>query len=156
MFCSVYSFSLCCSMYCLCVNVYCTTATGCQLICNWQIYHIISYHIIKNLKEYGKKRLLFSLRFCTSVGEHRGETEINFTIRVQTAGMRVYTETFAYQLSHPEAQSWQEFVVPELVAFCTKSYPRLVDSLWNQSIWPYLMDLQWWPCIKAFWSVLYI
>ena len=21
---------LCCSMYCLCVNVYCTTATGCQ------------------------------------------------------------------------------------------------------------------------------
>ena len=23
-------FSLCCSMYCLCVNVYCTTATGCQ------------------------------------------------------------------------------------------------------------------------------
>jgi hypothetical protein len=22
-------FSLCCSMYCLCVNVYCTTATGC-------------------------------------------------------------------------------------------------------------------------------
>ena len=30
MFCSVYSVSLCCSVYCLCVNVYCTTATGCQ------------------------------------------------------------------------------------------------------------------------------
>ena len=25
----VYS-KLCCSVYCLCVNVYCTTATGCQ------------------------------------------------------------------------------------------------------------------------------
>ena len=28
-YCSVYSDSLCCSMYCLCVNVYCTTASGC-------------------------------------------------------------------------------------------------------------------------------
>ena len=28
MFRSVYSVSLCCSLYCLCVNVYCTTATG--------------------------------------------------------------------------------------------------------------------------------
>jgi len=34
MFCSVYSVSLCCSLYCLCVNVYCTTATGCQPNCN--------------------------------------------------------------------------------------------------------------------------
>jgi hypothetical protein len=29
-FCSRYSVSLCCSVYCLCVNVYCTTATRCQ------------------------------------------------------------------------------------------------------------------------------
>jgi VIT1/CCC1 family predicted Fe2+/Mn2+ transporter len=29
-----YSVSLCCSMYCLCVNVYCTTATGCQPNCS--------------------------------------------------------------------------------------------------------------------------
>ena len=28
MFYSVYSVSLCCSVYCLCVNVYCTAATG--------------------------------------------------------------------------------------------------------------------------------
>ena len=28
MFCFVYAVSLCCSLYCLCVNVYCTTATG--------------------------------------------------------------------------------------------------------------------------------
>jgi len=34
MFCSVYSVSLWCSMYCLCVNVYCTTATGCQPNCS--------------------------------------------------------------------------------------------------------------------------
>jgi hypothetical protein len=46
MFYSVYSVSLCCSAYCLCVNVYCTTATGCQPNCSLQIYHIISYHII--------------------------------------------------------------------------------------------------------------
>ena len=32
--CSVYSVSLCCSVYCLCVNVYCTTAVGCQPSCS--------------------------------------------------------------------------------------------------------------------------
>jgi hypothetical protein len=35
---SVYSVSVCCSVYCLCVNVYCTTATGCQPKCSQQIY----------------------------------------------------------------------------------------------------------------------
>jgi hypothetical protein len=38
------------SVYCLCANVYCTAATGCQPNCSCQIYHItsyiISYHII--------------------------------------------------------------------------------------------------------------
>ena len=34
MLCSVYSISLCFSVYCLCVNVYCTTATGCQPNCS--------------------------------------------------------------------------------------------------------------------------
>jgi hypothetical protein len=29
------------SAYCLCVNVYCTTATGCQPNCSYQIYHIL-------------------------------------------------------------------------------------------------------------------
>jgi len=38
-FCSAILFSLCCSMYCLCVNVYCTTATGCQPNCNPTSYH---------------------------------------------------------------------------------------------------------------------
>ena len=49
---------LCCSMYCLRVNEYCTTAIGCQSNCSW-IYHITSdriiitnhissYHIISN------------------------------------------------------------------------------------------------------------
>ena len=33
MFHSGYSVSLCCSVYCLCVNVYCTIATGCQPNC---------------------------------------------------------------------------------------------------------------------------
>ena len=39
---------MCCSVYCLCVNVYCTTASGCRPNCSWQIYHIISYHIISH------------------------------------------------------------------------------------------------------------
>jgi len=43
---SVYSVSLCCSVYCLCVNMYCTTATGCQPNRSSQIYHIISYQKI--------------------------------------------------------------------------------------------------------------
>ena len=30
MFRSVYSVSMCCSVYCLCVDVYCAAATGCQ------------------------------------------------------------------------------------------------------------------------------
>ena len=30
MFCSVYSVLICLSVYCLCVNVYFTTATGCR------------------------------------------------------------------------------------------------------------------------------
>ena len=32
---------LCCSMYCSCVNIYCSTATECHRNCSWQIYHII-------------------------------------------------------------------------------------------------------------------
>ena len=51
-FLSVYSVSLCCSVYCFCVNVYCTTATGCQtnqlqlINISYHIsYHIISYQI---------------------------------------------------------------------------------------------------------------
>ena len=35
---SLYSDSLCCTVYCLCVNVYCTAATVCQLNCSYQIY----------------------------------------------------------------------------------------------------------------------
>ena len=43
MFRSVYSYSVsfCRSMYCLCVNVYCTTSTGCQLNCSSKIYYIV-------------------------------------------------------------------------------------------------------------------
>ena len=33
-FLSRYCVSLCCSVYCLCVNVYCTTAAGCQPNCS--------------------------------------------------------------------------------------------------------------------------
>ena len=36
----LFCYYLCFSMYCLCVNVYCTPATGCLPNCSWQIYHI--------------------------------------------------------------------------------------------------------------------
>jgi hypothetical protein len=42
MFFSRYCVSLCCSVYCLCVIVYCTTATGCQPNSSYQIYHTIN------------------------------------------------------------------------------------------------------------------
>jgi hypothetical protein len=44
MFRFVYSVSLCCSVYCLCVHVYCTTATGCQPNYSKQIYHYHHHH----------------------------------------------------------------------------------------------------------------
>jgi len=39
------SVSLCCSVYCLCINVYCTAATGCQPGCSYQniSYPVLSY-----------------------------------------------------------------------------------------------------------------
>jgi hypothetical protein len=51
MFRSRYCLLLCCSKYCLCVNVYCTTPPGVNPIAvneyvSYQSYHIISYHII--------------------------------------------------------------------------------------------------------------
>ena len=42
---------LCCSVYRLCVNVYCTAATRRLLNCSY-IYHIISYHIIYHIIPY--------------------------------------------------------------------------------------------------------
>ena len=49
MFRSGYSVSLCCSVYCLCVNVYCTTATGVNptVVNKYTIYHIISYQFFR-------------------------------------------------------------------------------------------------------------
>ena len=55
MFHSRYSVSLCCSVYCLCVNVYCTAATGCQTNCSHQIYHI-SYHIVSYISSIDSNR----------------------------------------------------------------------------------------------------
>jgi hypothetical protein len=45
MFRSGYSVSLCCSVYCLYGNMYCSTATGCHHNSSLKIYHNISYHI---------------------------------------------------------------------------------------------------------------
>jgi len=39
MFFSRYCVSLCCSVYCLCVNVYCTAATGSQPNCSCPVCH---------------------------------------------------------------------------------------------------------------------
>ena len=43
--------SLFCSVYCLCVNVYCATVTGCQTNCSYELYHII-YHIVSYIISY--------------------------------------------------------------------------------------------------------
>ena len=40
---------LCCSVYCLCVNVYCTTATGCQPNCSQQNISISMYTTVLSL-----------------------------------------------------------------------------------------------------------
>ena len=47
MFRSGYSVSLCYSVYCLCVTVYCTTAIGCQptAVNKYIIYTIISFFV---------------------------------------------------------------------------------------------------------------
>jgi len=44
-FCSVYSVSLCRSVYCLCVNVYCTAATGCHCKCVLYCCYRVSTHL---------------------------------------------------------------------------------------------------------------
>jgi len=53
---------LCCSMYCLCVNVYCTTATGWQPNCSKQIYHITIHRSKSNFKQYPCAYALFNER----------------------------------------------------------------------------------------------
>ena len=71
MFCSVYSVSLYCSVYCLCVNVYCITATGCQPNCSQQIYIYIYIYIyigLFYLSIFLKKHNFFNLAVLPSCG----------------------------------------------------------------------------------------
>jgi len=42
--------SLCCSVYCFCVYIHCTTATGCQPSCSYQIYHVSYISSIDNIR----------------------------------------------------------------------------------------------------------
>ena len=60
MFHSGYSVSLCCSMYCLCVNVHCTTAPACQPDCSKQIYHTS----ISSLCLHGMYQYKFTFILC--------------------------------------------------------------------------------------------
>ena len=48
---SEYSVTLCSSVFCLCVNVYCTAATGCQPNCSEQIYHKYENCVISMVSE---------------------------------------------------------------------------------------------------------
>jgi len=64
MFRSMYCVLLCCSVYCLCVNVYCTTATRCQPNCSYQIYHMVSYIISYTSKD-NKKVIHVKVTFIT-------------------------------------------------------------------------------------------
>ena len=53
-------------MYCLCVNVYCTTATGWLPNCSYQIYHVISYHIKTRLFSQQVLTLTLTQRYLCS------------------------------------------------------------------------------------------
>ena len=55
MFRSGYSVSLFCSVYCLCVNVYSTSVTGCQPNCSQQIYQISKSRITHWNQPYSHK-----------------------------------------------------------------------------------------------------
>jgi len=63
MFCSVYSVSLCRSVYCLCVNVYCTTPPGVKPIAinKYEPYSDSKYHfVLKTSSKVSYKILLLS------------------------------------------------------------------------------------------------
>jgi len=51
---------LCCSMYCLCVNMYCTTATGCQPNCS-QMCHIIYWVSVALVNQHATRHILSSV-----------------------------------------------------------------------------------------------
>jgi hypothetical protein len=52
-------------MYCLCVTVYCTTATGCQTNCSWQIYHIIkSSQITSGIEPFKETKVCVTIAVC--------------------------------------------------------------------------------------------
>jgi len=68
MYCPVFSVSLCCSVYCLCVNVYCTTATGCHPNCSQE--YILSYRIISYNISYHISYHIVSYRISYIVSYH--------------------------------------------------------------------------------------
>jgi hypothetical protein len=73
MFPSGYSVSFCCFVYCWCVNVYCTTVTGCQPKCSWKIY--------MKLTHWNRKKLLVSQ--CTNSKFSQNTTNL-LSIKVAT------------------------------------------------------------------------
>jgi hypothetical protein len=56
------------SVYCLCVTVCCTAATGCQPNCGYtlHIYRIISYHIISYHAVSDVKQLIYQSKMRTT------------------------------------------------------------------------------------------
>ena len=110
--------------------------------------YIISYH--KQLEIIREKRLLFSLRFCTSVGEHWGGNRDKF----HSQGRNCRNASRYRDLRVPTITSWSSIVTG--LCRCWTCHLKFVNSLWCQRIWPYWMDLQWWPWVKAFWRVLYL
>jgi hypothetical protein len=61
-----YVYFLCRSFYCLCVNVYCTTATRWLPSCNKQIYHILNFFSAAtcDYTEAGKRRINKNSKIC--------------------------------------------------------------------------------------------
>ena len=62
---------LCCSVYCLCVNVYCTTATGCQPNYSQQIYPKNFIQNDKELEVTGRIHLRPQLTYECKVNQSR-------------------------------------------------------------------------------------
>jgi len=81
MLCSGYSVSLCCSVYCFCVNVYCTTATLCQPNRIYQIFHsTITRLLLPNILQY----MYTYLHICIVIMCSRSAAVLNHTRKLRT------------------------------------------------------------------------
>ena len=78
MFLSGHSVSLCCSVYRLCVTVYCTAATACHSNRSEQIYHIICSQTAHNSRIIPHLPVYLSFRYLIRTGFDTSHTSLVF------------------------------------------------------------------------------